>query len=68
MSPREEQSAKLTEQTPGLLSTAESDGDNSSRMLSISPDDSDRSSTPGEGKPPSPPKRGSRFSIATRNR
>ena len=69
MSPREEPS-KITEQTPGLLSTAESDG--SSTRTITPPEDDDtmpnqEDSTPAS-KPPSPPKRGGRFSIATRNR
>jgi len=72
MSPREEPSNKITEQTPGLLSTAESDGNSSTRTITP-PDEEDgtmpnqEDSTPAS-KPPSPPKRGGRFSIATRNR
>ena len=72
MSPREEPT-KVTEQTPGLLSTAESDCGNSSTRTITPPDEEDgtmpnqEDSTPAS-KPPSPPKRGSRFSIATRNR
>ena len=70
MSPREEPS-KITEQTSGLLSTAESDcGNSSTRTITHQEDDTmpnQEDSTPAS-KPPSPPKRGSRFSIATRNR
>ena len=73
MTPREEQSAKITEKTPGLLSTAESDCGNSSTRTITPPEEevgtmpNQEDSTPAS-KPPSPPKRGSRFSIATKNR